>query len=300
MAPMEGKRSLLWLAVAVTLFAAGGANCSQMVRPPMPPVLQSSPSIEEVVQVVNDNSRQIQSFSTNRATISVPGAPTLRANLAMQRPRHFRLRAETLMGPELDVGSNEELFWFWVRQSKEPGVYYCRHGEFGGSRAQHMIPISPEQLAEAMGLMELDPSLPHQGPFTRPDGRLEIHTITETAAGVNKKVTVIDQNYGWVLAQHFYDAHNNPLLSVNAQEHRRDPLSGLVMPRKVLIECPRSQFRMTVDLGNVEINTLSQDRGQLWSMPTYRGSPAVDLGRVAGPMEPQQFSNLKTVGRSSR
>lgn len=286
MAPGKGKRHLLWLAAAATLVACGGANCSQMVRPPMPPLLQSSPSLEEVVQVVNGNSRQIHSFSTNRATISVPGAPTLRANLAMQRPQRFRLRAETIMGPELDVGSNEELFWFWVRQSQDPGVYYCRHGEFVGSQAQRMIPVSPQQLVEAMGLMELDPALPHQGPFTRPDGRLEIHTIAETPTGINKKVTIVDQAYGWVLAQHLYDSRNNLLLTVTAEDHRRDPLSGLVMPEKVRIECPQSQFRMTVDLGNVEINTLASDSGQLWSMPNYRGSPAVDLGRTAGPRAP--------------
>ncbi len=279
---MEGKRHLLWLAVAVTFVSAGGAGCPQMVRPPMPPVLQSSPSLEEVMQVVNGNSRRIHSFSTNRATISVPGVPTLRANLAMQRPLRFRLRAETWMGPELDMGSNEELFWFWVRQSPKPGVYYCRHGEFAGSRAGQMLPFSPQQLIEAMGLMELDPALVHRGPFTRPDGRLEIHTIVETATGVHKKVTIIDQDYGWVLAQHLYDSHNTLLLSVNAQDHRQDPLSGLVMPKRVEIYCPQNQFRMTVDLGNVEINTLSPDR-RLWSMPFYRGSPAVDLGRAAAP-----------------
>ncbi len=284
MASMEGKRPLLWLATVVTLVAAGGANCSQMVRPPMPPVLQASPSLEEVLKVVNDNSRQIQSFSSHKATIKMAGAPVLHANLAMQRPRHFRLRAQSIVSTELDVGSNEELFWFWVRQNKEPGVYYCRHGEFAGSRAQRMIPISPDQLVEAMGITELDPSLAHHGPFTRPDGNLEIHTIADTATGVHRKVTIVD-HHGLVLGQHFYDSQKNLLLSVNAQAHRRDPLSGLTMPKKVMIECPQTQFRMTVDLGNVEINTLSQDRGQLWSMPSYQGSPPVDLGCAATPAQ---------------
>ena len=149
-----------------------------------------------------------------------------------------------------------------------------------------MIPVSPQQLVEAMGLVELDPALPHQSPLVRPDGRLEIHTIVETAAGVNKEVTIIDQNYGWVLARHIYDSRGNILVSMTAQQHRQDPLSGLTMPKKVRIECPRSQFSMDVDLGNVEINTLSSDRGQLWSMPNYRGSPPVNLGCAPGPTMP--------------
>ena len=279
---MDGKRHWLWLWLAATLVASGGAGCPQMVRrytAPMPPVLPPSPSLEQVIQVVNDNSRQIYSFSTNKATLSVPGAPTLRANLAMQRPRYFRLRAESLIrGPELDVGSNEELFWFWVRQSPDPSVFYCRHNEFASSRARQMIPISPAWLVEAMGLVELDPALPHQGPFPRPDGRLEIHTIVETAAGPSKKVTIIDQDYGWVLAQHLYDQHDRLIVSLTAAEHRRDPVSGLTMPKKVSINCPRNDFQMDVDLGGVEINNLASGRQELWEIPQYRGSPAIDLG----------------------
>lgn len=279
---MEGKRHLIWLWLAATMVASGGAGCPQMVRrytTPMPPLLPPSPNIEQVIQVVNDNSRQIHSFYTNKATLSVPGVPTLRANLAMQRPRYFRLRAESpIMGPQLDVGSNEELFWFWVRQSPDPSVFYCRHDEFADSRARRMIPISPEWLIDAMGIVELDPALPYQGPFTRPDGRLEIHTIVETAAGPSKKVIIIDQDYGWVLAQHLYDQHDRLIVSLTAEEHHRDPVSGLTMPRKISIHCPRNDFHMDVNLGNVEINSLASDRQELWEVPHYRGSPTVDLG----------------------
>jgi hypothetical protein len=154
---------------------------------PMPPLLPPSPSLEQVIQVVNDNSRRIYSFYTNKAALNVPGVPTLRANLAMQRPRRFRLRAESLMrGPELDVGSNDELFWFWVRQSPDPSVFYCRHDEFATSRARQMIPISPEWLIEAMGIVELDPALPHQGPFTRPDGQQFVEVAKDGGRAVRR------------------------------------------------------------------------------------------------------------------
>ena len=276
------KRRMLWLWLAATLVASGGAGCPQMMRrytAPIPPVLPPSPSIEQVIQAVNNNSSQIHSFSTNVATLKVPGAPTLRANLAMQRPRCFRLRAESLlMGPELDVGSNDERFWFWVRQSADPSVFYCRHDEFAGSRARQMIPVSPEWLIEAMGVVEFDPALPYQGPFVRPDGRLEIHTIVETMVGPSKKVAVIDQDYGWVLAQHLYDHQDRLIVSLTAEDHRRDPLSGLTMPRQVKIDCPQNNFHMEMNLGNVNINTLDCNQQQLWEVPQYPGSRLVNLG----------------------
>lgn len=280
---MDAKRHLLWLWMAAVLMAAGGAGCPQMLRSytsPPPPVLPPSPSLQQVIAAVNDNSSRIYSFSSNQATLSVPGAPTLRANLAMLRPRCFRLRAESaLLGPQVDIGSNDELFWFWVRQSQQPAIYYCRHDLFDSGRARAVIPIAPERLIEAMGIVAFDPALPHHGPFKRPDGRLEIHTFMETPGGASKRVTIVDENYGYVLAQHLYDPQNRLALSVVAKDHRRDPLSGLTMPKSVSIHCPLNNFSMELDLGNVEINTLDSGRQELWAMPNYRGSPMVDLGQ---------------------
>ena len=49
--------------------------------------------MEQVIDVVNRNSSAIQSFSTNRASISGAGFPSLTASVAFQRARRFRLQA---------------------------------------------------------------------------------------------------------------------------------------------------------------------------------------------------------------
>ena len=101
-----------------------------MVRPrgiDIPRVLPASPTLEQVMTVVNRNSQLVHSFTADQAEIAVDGAPKLRANMAMTRPNNFRLQAGTLItGPELDLGSNDELFWFWVRRDDSNAVYYCR------------------------------------------------------------------------------------------------------------------------------------------------------------------------------
>jgi hypothetical protein len=293
---MDGYRRLLWLLFLVSLTAASGASCPQMVRQittPRPRALLPSPTLEQVIAVVNGNSSRIQSFASNYATITVAGYPTLRASLAMERPRRFRLLAETTLGgPEVDLGSNDELFWFWMRHDPQKAVYYCRHDQFAQSNARQLVPIAPADLAEALGLVEFDPSLPHQGPTTRSDGRLEVRTIRETDLGPSTRVTVVDPVTGWVLEQQTLDAAGQLVLSVVAGEHRIDPLSGLVMPKVVSIQCPPTRFAMTVNLGNVEINTLSADRAPLWVMPPYPGTTRVDLA------DPNvRFSQ---TGRSSR
>ena len=81
------------------------------------------------------------------------------------------------------MGSNDELFWFWVRRAQPPATYYCRHDQFAASPARQDFPIDPYWLIEAFGIAELDPALPHQGPFRLPGGQLEVRTIREIPKG---------------------------------------------------------------------------------------------------------------------
>lgn len=282
---MDGHRSCLLLLVLTGLLGLSGASCPNMVQPwqPMaPPVLPTTASLQQIIQVVNQNNSQIQSYSANQARLSGSGFPTLRANLAFERPQRFRLRAETgLTGPELDLGSNDQLFWFWVKRDpnrQPPGIYYCRHDQFAASPARQMIPIDPALLIEALGTAEIDPSLSYQGPFFSPTGdRVEIRSVHETATGPVTKAMVIDAQKGWVVEQSVFDAQGRLLAKSTASRHRRDPLTNLVMPSVVEIVSPPAQFSLHLDLGNVQINRLSGNPAELWTMPYYAGSPMVDL-----------------------
>ncbi len=294
----------LLLTIMVGLLGLGGANCRGLVGPPTPlsRALPPSPTLEQVIQVVNHNNSQIHSFSANEAKLSGPGFPTLRANLAYQRPNRLRLRADHITGPELDVGSNEELFWFWVKRNQPPAVYYCRHDQFATSAARGMTPIEPQWLIEALGIAELDPSLPHQGPFPLSGGRVEIHTIRETPGGPATKVTVVDSVRGVVVEQRVFDSQGRLMASSVAGGHRRDAVTQLVMPRIVEINCPAAQISMKIDLGRVLINRLTGNPAELWVMPAYQGSPAVDIcnpGFRPPPQQPASFPRSRMAGRDS-
>jgi len=270
-----------FLLLLLCLFVFGGAGCPQTLQRyanPLPRVLPPNPTLEQVIAAVNRNNSQIHSFSSSRASISGAGFPTLGASVAFERPRRFRLRAGTgLIGTELDLGSNDEVFWAWMRRNEPPAVYFARHDQFALSPARRSVPFEPQWLVEAMGIVEIDPALPHQGPTAMPNDRLRIDTILNTPDGPMTKTLVIDGSQGWVLEQHLFDAQRRLVASSVAGGHRRDPLSGLVMPTTVSLNCPSAQWRMRIDLGNVEINRSVGDPGALWSMPSYPNAPLVDL-----------------------
>ena len=273
------QRCCLFL-LSVGLLGLCGASCPQTLQRytnPLPRVLPPSPTLEQVIEVVNRNNSQIHSFSTNQASISGPGFPSLGASVAFERSRRFRLRAGTgLTGTELDLGSNDALFWFWLRRNEPQAVYYCRHDQFASSPARQTMPFEPGWLIEALGVVELDPGLPHQL-STLPNDRLRIDTIQNTPEGPVTKIMILDGSQGWILEQHVFDAQHRLLASSVAGQHRRDPLSGLVMPKVVSVNCPAAQFSMRINLGNVEINRLPDDSAKLWSMPSYPGAALVDL-----------------------
>jgi len=273
--------SSLILLLLAGLFALSGASCPRMFTQwatPPPRVLPANPTLEQVIQAVHQNNAQIQSYVTQSASLSGPGWPTLHASIAFQRPLFFRLRAGMgLTGAEMDLGSNDQLFWYWVRRDQPPAVYFCRHEQLAASRARQVLPVDPYWLIEALGIAEFDPALPHQGPYPAPGGRLDIRTIRETPDGPATKITRVDAATARVMEQYVYDAQGRLLASSVAEGYRRDPLSGLYMPSAVRISCPPAQFSMRLDLGNVEINRAGSVSAELWSMPSYPGAPPVDL-----------------------
>lgn len=244
------------------------------------PELPVNPTYEQIASFVNANSCQINTVIADQASLSSPGFPTLRAELLFERPYRLRLRGETsLSGLELDVGSNDEVFWFWVKRNEPPAFYFCRYADLDqpASLARRVVPIDPRWLVEALGITQLDPNGPHEGPVSLAGGRLEVRTPRPTPDGLMTKVTVVDARYGFILAQHLYDPQGRLLASTVSYNHRREPVSGLVLPRSVEISVPQSAMVLRLNLGNARINQPIPNPSLAWNMPVYPGYPMVNL-----------------------
>jgi len=272
----------------VVVFCCSGATCSQSLRnpfaplgPPAPNVLTVGASIDQVISAVNLNAGRIQSYQTNNASITVPGMPAiplLRGNIVAQRPGRLRLQASTaLTGPEVDMGSNDELFWFWVKRNEPPALYFSRHDQFVGSAAQQVMPIDPKWLLDALGMAQFSPNDQHQGPLPHGDGTLEIRSIIQSPTGTLTKSTVIDASRAWVLEQHIYDSGGQLMVSSRASRHRFYPAMGVSLPQEIEIRVPAMQLALSIDVGTVLLNQVAENPA-LWTLPVLSGYPQIDLG----------------------
>lgn len=294
---MNRKRlALLWLGSALGLLASSGASCPHLVdqytRAEVR-ALRPSPTLDEVIALVNSNSDQIQSIYTTDATISGDTFPTLKARLALERPRRFRLLATklSLLGPEVDIGSNDELFWVWVQRNDPPAVYYCRHDELAQSPARQTFPIEPAWLIDALGLARFDPQDVHRGPLMVAPDRLEVHSTHHGNEGPITTVTTVDAQQGWVVELKVYDRGGGLLAKAAASDHRRDPLSGIVLPYQVDLQWPSAGLAMRINLGEVELNQMEARNNDLWTMPEYPGSQMVNLGDPRVRLPQPNFGN---------
>lgn len=277
--------------VMLCVIVASGATCQRpwvnnpfaTPGPAAPQLLQPGASREQIIAVVNQNSSRVRSITATNAAITIPdmlALPILTGNIAAERPGRFRLTAGTAVsGQELDLGSNDELFWLWVRRNEPPAVYFCRHTQFANSNIRQMMPVEPSWLIAAIGMVDIDPTTVFDGPLpsTRGNGTVELRTWLPSSSGNLQRVLLIDATRGWVVEQHVYDQAGTTLLaSAVAETHRYYPIEQVSLPERISLRLPPANLALKINLGAVQINQLQPDSTQLWSIPT--GYPQHDLG----------------------
>lgn len=292
MRPDTTHRPALLLAIAVLLLAPVGCRSARqgLFRAPgpvAPVVLQQAPQAPQIVAAVNANTARVERYYTNSAKFTVPGMaglPLLRGTIALERPNNFRLQAGIALtgGDEIDLGSNSELLWFWVKRNTPPALYYCRQDQFATSGARQVLPIDPTWIGDALGLVQLDPNAPYEGPVDHGDGTLELRAPITTPTGPMTRVLVIDATRAWVMEQHLYDSSGGPpVASAVAEDFRYDETAQVSLPRRVTIRVPASELALTVDTGAVVVNGPIPNPTLMFAPPALDGYPRVDLGTTA-------------------
>ena len=227
-------------------FCLCGASCPRQFRAPAtvaaPIVFVGEPSLDQVIQVVNGNTQRVQQLQATDATLAIPRVPALRTSLALDRPRKLRIQAGSgLTGTELDLGSNDELFWMWAKQNDPPAVYYAYHHQYSPAKMAHILPVPPDWLIEALGLVELEPTDLYQGPTRLGNGNLELRYTVGADKGNLTKVLVLDGQRGHVLQQQVFDQQGQLIAAANASAFQFDPVNLASLPRRVEIQLPASR-----------------------------------------------------------
>ena len=284
-------RTLVWIGTLALCFVSGGASCARrdpaVLFPPPPVAFQGMPSIDEVAAVVN-RTDIIREISTNSASVDVltMNLPKLRATLNLRRDRDFRMRASlpVVMGAGLDMGSNNELFWFEVPEGMSKKLYYARHDQYRQNLNHAILPVDPTWIIDALGLVHIDPSTVVAGPVQRPDGKLEIRSTMMTPSGMYQRVCFIEPSAGYVTNQFLYEPGGKLIANSIASNHEYHQDVQCALPHTVEVHLSPAvgpPLGMKLEIGSYAINQLLSGDPHLFTMP-QTASEAVDLTTLGG------------------
>ncbi|MEM6471775.1 MAG: hypothetical protein AAF802_19605 [Planctomycetota bacterium] len=287
------RRLSVVLVASVCCFVSGGATCSRREInvaqfPPPPPVLAPAASLQDVVNAVNRTSA-IRELSTNTASVdvlSMPAVPTLSATMNVRREKEFRLRASLpiVMGAGLDLGSNNELFWFEVPEGMSRTLFYARHADYQRRLNRAVLPVDPSWVIDALGLVQLDPAQVVAGPVLRPsDGKLELRSTMPTPAGLFQRVCYVDAAAGHVTDQLLYDPAGKLIAESHATNHLFDAGVGCSLPHAIEIKLTPATdppLHLRIDIGQYAINQILSGDPNLFVLPQGAAN-VVDLSTLS-------------------
>ncbi len=295
----------------LVLLALGSSGCrwNPWIRRPAgdaaPVIFSHTPTLEEVTSALNAQTSRVQTLQTQGATVSVPGFPAISAELAVERPRKLRMRAGTAFtGPEIDLGMNDELFWFWAARNPQPGIYYARHDRFATSPLRSALAVDPAWVTDALGLVQLPPVQEITGPSPAGTDRMELRWTVQSAAGPMTRLIHVHAKHGWIVEQHLYDPRGNVMVSSKASDHQYSSVDGVALPRLVELNVPSASLQLRMDVTSYAVNMPFADGQTLFELPSQSlgNAPLVDLADPAtaaalggtmgapgasGPMSPQ-------------
>jgi hypothetical protein len=260
-----------------------------MRNPPMQGRLPTdSPTAPQLVKYLNDNAARLQSLECRDLWIAAKQggqAIDMPGLMVCQKPRNFRLNAKAVGNPAVDLGSNQNEFWYWINKSDPPYLFHCAYQDLADGKARAMpFPFQPEWVMEALGMATYDPA----GDYEVRNSQNTIELIQKTRSPQGqpiRKVTVFNRQatrsgQPVVAAYALQDANGKTICTATVNEVKTDRNSGATVPLQVHLSWPQQQIDLKMKFDNLIVNQLASERASaLFTRPLMPNTPSYDLAR---------------------
>lgn len=189
----------------------------------------------------------------------------LKGSLHYEKDLNFRMRFVSAFGDELDIGSNDEIFWYWSRRDKHPGLYYARYEDYEKTRLK--TPFNPVFLRRILGLEKIDVEDALLG---EDDEHMVVMHRETNSLGKSVNFSIfLDKAEKRIGGALITDAAGTPLASAEIQECT---VEGL--PTKIVIVWFEEDHTLVLELKNPRANTsISASK---WQPPTNH-TPKINM-----------------------
>lgn len=293
------RRALTFVCLA-TLAAVSGCETFRwglFRRDPLPSVPGTVPSAEALVEYLNDNARRIESLRCTDIDITASQRlqsfglrgkmMAMRPREAGAKPRNFLMTASALGNPMVDLGSNDNEFWFWSSKFDPPYQFFCSYRDYEEGRVKQLpIPFQPEWIMEALGMGPFGPA----DKYTLENDATTVRLVEKTRSPQGqplRKVIVMNRrqvNAPQPQVQAFLlldDATKKEICTAQIQDVQLDSRTGALVPRRLDLRWPAESARLSMILSGIEVN-VPIDAAAFQRQP-LQGVQSFDLARAQPP-----------------
>jgi hypothetical protein len=227
------------------------------------------PTREDLVEYLNRNSQRVQTLRCDDLVVTVSHgvlSTDLHGYMMCQRPRNFMLTAGLLGKSEVDLGSNNDEFWYWIRRGDNMQIH-CSYKDLNEGRVRRLpFPFQPEWVVEALGLGTYGPADQYELDTRDPEMlRLVARLKSPQGTPVRKVIVFRRRNTHADKGrpdpqvtdfQLLEDATGKEICASHIVQVRVDQPTGAILPYKVEMrwQDKENKLRMTMRLDGAAVN----------------------------------------------
>jgi hypothetical protein len=259
------------------------------------------PTASQLVEYLNDNAGRIQSLRVDDMSLTLYQgirAFNLSAKMITDKPRNFRLSAGTLGNQVVDLGSNEQEFWYWISKANPPYQVYCSYKDLKEGRVSQMpFPFQPEWVMESLGLGPYGPPEKYQVESDRETVKLVEKTTSPEGKAVRKVIVFKRARVSPPNAQVtdyllLDDVSSKEVCAAHVREAQLDTRTNAVVPKRLELRWPDEKLRVDMHMGVTTVNT--QVLPQMFTRQVNPNIQSFNLAqmRIDNTPPPQAYSGL--------
>lgn len=256
-----------------------------------------TPTAQQLVAFLNSNSQKVQAVQCNQVAIDArqgtQTAPGLDGLMVCQKPRNFRLKAKVVGQPAVDLGSNNQEFWYWISKIEPvPYVFHCNYEEMEKGNVRLPFPFHPDMIIAALGMGEYDPAKAYEVKTNQQTIEL-VEPVAFYQGRPVRKSTVFARkmNQGRMqIAGHILrDTQGREICNVTIFDVQQNRETGAILPQRMKLSWPEDKIEMTLRFPDMQVTSIAPDRAErLFTRNDLSNLPGFDLARWAPDQSPIQ------------
>jgi hypothetical protein len=298
-----GRGIGLVMAAALGLSGCRAAGTGSLALHPRPLPPRTALDVDAFVAEHNRNAERIRSLEARPSITVTMGRRRgghvgghiahVDGRLAMERPQNFKLELSSPRSTVADIGSNDDEFWFWVENSQDKSIYWCKHSEVESSALA--VAYQPDWIIDALGLKPIAPddaariqARPGPSPGTT---SLIFPPIQAGGETYYKELIVTDSDRRMQEHRIYAADRRTVVLRAETGDYKEYDLpvsdrrfgETCVLPEHIRLDWVRDQLVLDATLREVEVNQFDPARrADLFVEPEYPGYTRRNLAELTG------------------